>query len=245
MYKGTVTFSARIAGKGLTFPLCEVTPHEPGIDKIELTGPTGDDIRSTVYLSSVATPDEGRRIATNVNTAALDRLAFFHDLAIDNAQLIADDFAPLAPQQRGDIALTGVGVMSSTGTMRVVIGYPAARIKTELEQASPSGERMFGLFRSARQSQGHVEEFMHLYNLVLMLLNDSQGRVDNFIRREEPNVQQAQHPRHARMETVYTRLRNEFAHAQPGVNVADAKAEMAHHLGGLLALTKRAIEVLS
>jgi len=45
------------------------------------------------------------------------------------------------------------------------------------------------------------------------------------------------------METVYTRLRNELAHKRAGVNIDNTKAEMANRLGGLIALTKRAIEL--
>ena len=44
------------------------------------------------------------------------------------------------------------------------------------------------------------------------------------------------------METVYTRLRNEFAHGRPGVNLDQTKGEMADRIGGLVLLTKRAIE---
>ncbi len=36
MFKGTVTFCATIKGNGLTFPLVEFNPHEPGIDKVEI-----------------------------------------------------------------------------------------------------------------------------------------------------------------------------------------------------------------
>jgi hypothetical protein len=44
------------------------------------------------------------------------------------------------------------------------------------------------------------------------------------------------------METVYTRLRNEFVHKRQGVDLQKTKAEMADQLGGLRTLVKRAIE---
>jgi len=54
MYTGTVTFSARIKGNGLTFSLCEFNPRKPGVDKVEIEGRNGDqngnEILSTVYL---------------------------------------------------------------------------------------------------------------------------------------------------------------------------------------------------
>jgi len=45
------------------------------------------------------------------------------------------------------------------------------------------------------------------------------------------------------METVYTRLRNEFAHKRAGVDLQKTKAGMADKLGGLRTLAKRAIEL--
>jgi hypothetical protein len=79
----------------------------------------------------------------------------------------------------------------------------------------------------------------------MMLFNDSQAAVDDFVRREEPSVPLTPDPRpnhRSRMETVYTRLRNELAHQRADVNLDKTKLEMGNCLGGLIALTKRAIE---
>jgi hypothetical protein len=117
--------------------------------------------------------------------------------------------------------------------LRVVLGVSALHLQAKLEQASPDGESRFGLFRAARQSTGPVEEFMHLYNLLLMICNEDQGKVDAFVRREEPGVPQTPSPhRPGVMETVYTRLRNELGHTRKGVNLQNTKAEMANRLGG-------------
>jgi len=49
--------------------------------------------------------------------------------------------------------------------------------------------------------------------------------------------------RTAGLDAIYTRLRNELAHTRLGVDLHNTKAEMATRLGGLIALTKRAIEL--
>jgi hypothetical protein len=86
---------------------------------------------------------------------------------------------------------------------------------------------------------------MHLYHILLILYNDKQIKVDKFIRDEDPSVPQIQHRLKAqgKMETVYTRLRNEFAHKRDNVDLEQTKAEMARRLGDLRMLTKRAIEL--
>lgn len=251
MFKGAVNFVAKIRGNGMRFPSFDFNPpNEPGVHKIEIEGPNGDEIRSTVHLASVATQDDGRALATKVNTAALNRIAFFHSMAIEKAQSSGDQFSPVSPQP--GIHAIAVSLNCSTPTLaaRVVVGIPTTLLKAQLEQASPSGERNFGLFRSARQSESPVEEFMHLYNMLLMIYNDGQVYVDTFIVDEDPAVQQTQRPPKQRprkasgvKETVYTRLRNELAHNRPDVNPDKTKAEMANRLGGLIALTKRAIEL--
>ncbi len=246
MFKGTVTFRARIKGNGLKFHLFDFNPNEPGVDKVEVEGPDGDEILSTVHLVSVATDEDGRAIATKVNTAALNRITFFRGIVTGNARITDAQFSPMYPQP-GARLIAATGHYAITGTeSRAVIGIrDTTPLKAELEQASPPGEQHFGLFRSARKSVSSVEEFMHFYHILLMFFNDSQADVDAFVLGEDPTVPQTPDPRpgQKRMETAYTRLRNELGHTRPGVNLDNTKTEMANRLGGLIGLTKRAIEL--
>src|SRR5262245_36263134 len=168
MFKGTVTFCARIKGEPVTFPLLEFNPNEPGVDKVEVEGPNGNEIVSSIQFASVASPEDGKTVATKVNTAALNRVSFFHSIAIENAQITGSQFSPLNPRP-GEL-FAGTGIYTYTGFPAALVhGLSAVVLKKELEQASPPGENNFGLFRSARQSMSPVEEFMHLYNILLML----------------------------------------------------------------------------
>jgi len=247
MFKGTVTFRARIKGNGLTFPLVEFNPNEPGVDKVEIEGPNGDEIRTTVHLASVVSHDDGRTIATRVTTAVLNRICFNHGIAIENARSTGDQFSPLTPQP-GAHMFASLPPLTIHVELSATLAIPADQLKNELEQASPPGEDNYGLFRSALQSMSPVEEFMHIYNILLMIYNDKQAPVDLFIVSEDPTIPRTKAPPKkpgapCKMETVYTRLRNEFAHRRAGVNLDNTKSEMANRLGGLIGLTKRAIEL--
>ena len=124
-------------------------------------------------------------------------------------------------------------------------GMPAETLKAELEQPSPPGEYYYGLLRSARQSMSPVEEFVHVYNLLLMLCSnkDKFPDVEAFIFSKEPTVSHTPDPRDAsRRETVYTRLRHELNHSRTLGDLDSTKAEIVEHLPGLIALTKQAIE---
>ena len=255
MFKGTVIFQARIRGNGLTFPLGEFKPSEPGVDKVEIKAEikpeNGDEsvnvIECTVHLPSMATREAGIAMAMKVSTMALNRISFLHSKAIENEKITGMQFSPLNPTPGALYAEAGCCAIVGQ-PVGLVDGISAEGIKAELEQKSPPGEKYYGLLRSARQSTSPVEEFMHLYNVLLMLCNkglsrELQENVDKFILVEEPAVQQTPHPLFRGVsETVYTRLRNEFGHARAGVNLDDTKAEMTTHLAGLIAITKCAIE---
>jgi hypothetical protein len=239
-----VSFVARIRGNGLTFPKIEVAPVVAGVDQVEIEALSGNDIRSTVNLSSVASAEDGTAIAARVSKVALDRIAFNHGIAIEDARITEHHFSPVNPQP-GVLHASAGEYMVFVGNAPLTVGVDAATIKTELERPTHPGEQYYGLLRSARQSGSPVEEYMHLYNIILMLYDDSQNEVDRFIVDQDPTVPQTQHPKKkvGVMESVYTRLRNEFAHKRDGVDLAKTKEEMINRLGGLLASVRRAVEL--
>ena len=255
MLQGIVKFRARIveAGKRLTVPLFDFNPNQPGVEKVEIEGPGGNEILTAVYLTSVTTEEAGISIATKVHMAAIDRISFYQDSAIENGHITETQFSSTDPPPAGQYRITpGTSYLNSwADAPTVALGLSdTAALKADLEQAAPPGERNFPLFRSALQSTSPVEKFMHLYNLLLMFFDDeqrgAQGRLDEFIRREEPGVALTPHPFWPKVdETLYTRLRNELAHNRKGVNLNDTKVKMEQYLSGLVSLTKRAIELHS
>lgn len=242
MFKGAVTFVAEIKGNGLKFESFEFNSNEAGVEKVEVVGQNGDEIRTTVYLNSVASHDEGRALAAKVTKKALDRMSIRHNLAIEKTRMTEDQFSPLNSKPGVLEVAVGSFVCCAELTGKLVLGIPPAELKAELEKPSLPGEDNFGLFRSALQSTSPVEAFMGLYQILLMLY-DEQTKVDEFIRRKDPTVPQTCIPHKKAMETVYTRLRNELGHKRTDVNLDKTKAEMASRLGSLMALTAQAIQL--
>ena len=243
MFKGTVNFEATIKGNGIAFPSFEFNPNEPTVTNVEIEAPNGKAIRTTIHFASVASVDDAVAKATDVNTAALNRIAFQRTLVVEPAHITGHHFVPLE-ETPGVLSIQSGSHVLVGGDARMVVGLVGGTVKAELEIANPLGERNYGLFRSALQATSPVEEFMLLYNLLLMLHNDSQADVDSFILREEPGVPTMPSPRNpGAMETVYTRLRNEVAHRRPGVKLENTRTEIAGRVAGLRARTKRAIEL--
>lgn len=245
MFKGAVNIRARITRNRLKFPSCEFNPNESGVEKVVMESPDGDEIQGTVHLTAVATDEEARIIAAKVANYYLDRISFIHGAAIETHEIKNSVLAPVDLQPGALVQLHSGDLLIFGQQGTLIVGIPAANLKAEMEQAALSGEKFFGMFRSALQSVSPIEQFMHLYQILLLLFNDDQTKIDAFILQEEPNVSQTQHPLKpsGAMETVYTRLRNEFGHVRPRVNIQNTKVEMARMLGGLTVLTKRAIEL--
>src|SRR5262245_23683330 len=96
MFEGAVKFVAQIKDKGLTFSRFDLNPHKSGVDKVEIEGLDGH-IHSTVHLTTVQSHEAGIRLAKDVNTTILNRIAFRENIAIENTHIIRSQFSPLYP----------------------------------------------------------------------------------------------------------------------------------------------------
>jgi len=209
-----------------------------------MESPTGDQIQGSVHLSSVASDEEARVVAAKLANYYLDRISFLHGSSIESHEILRSVLMPIALQPGAVVQLHTGDLLIFGQQADLIVGLDATSLKAEMERPAASGENFFGMYRSALQSASPVEQFMHLYQILLLFFNDRQADVDDYIRREEPGVSETSHPLFAgATETVYSRLRNEFGHVRAGVDVRNTKLEMANQLGGLTTLTKRAIEL--
>ena len=248
MYNGYVILVARVKGKGLSFSPYEFDPKEPRVTKVTITGSKSYEIHSTVYFKNVENSGIGKALAVKVVKKALDRIAYKYLSSIDNAEILTEQFNPINPQsggpQLGPLTACGIGHYDPPQPVNI----DASALKLVLEQTTSLGERYYGFLRSACQSTSPVEEFMHLYHILLMIFKDKQVEVEAFIIQENPSMplQDRLHPQGKKSkETVYTRLRNEFAHTRPEVNLDNTKEQMVTRVSELRNLTKRAIELHS
>lgn len=243
MYSGTVTYRAVITSHGLKFPSCELDINQASVEKIVIESQSGFEILSTVHLSRVVTERVGKAIADRALTVVLDRIAFQYGLGIENSQIISTWFVPVT-RLPGDPAQPHSGEVDTFAEQADLIVCNATDdLKAQLEGMTLSVEPFLSSFRLALQSKRPAEKFMHLYSLLLTFFEDEQAKVDDFIRSQDSAVPQSPDPRPGRSnrETVYTRLRNEFAQRRSDVNMQVPTAEIEQHVSGLIVLVKQAI----
>jgi hypothetical protein len=260
MLRGTVKFWARIVDteRQLTIPqICEFNPNKTGVEKVEVEGPNGSEIIITVHISAVENKELGIATASGIHTEILDSISFYRDIAIENGR--AENNLSPVDRQNNTITPNAADLVLVADHVKLSFSVSSADLKPILEEAALTKSRYFPFYRSARLSRSPVEEYMHLYNILLMLFDDEQAEIERFIFTQEPGVQWKYRPELPRekerrlkgqpvkpvKETVYTRLRNEFGHKREDVNLDDTKAEMTKCLSALRTLTKQAVELRS
>lgn len=243
MLKGQVDFATRIVDAHISFPLISSASPLSDIESLELACPTGDELLGSVRIAQTSTTEAGITLAKVAFELALNRIAYSYGAAIESARITSSQFEPVDPDP-GQHLSAGTGYFHLTGhPAKLIRGISADSLKIQLEaHTTPAEDMNYGHFRSARLSVGPVEEFMHLYAILLGLLGDSQQNVDAFILSVQEFVQQTPSPRFAGIdETIYTRLRNEIAHKREGVSVDATKVEITAQLGAFREVVRQGI----
>jgi hypothetical protein len=242
MYKGRVDFTAPVNEGVITFSEFEFAPPLPHCSKARLACADGLAVTGTVWVTGVPIKEEILRTGHSLIEVLLSRLAFAQELPIGLSRITASEFEPEAPPP-GRTLIAGTGHYSFTGhPPKVVRSLDTRHLQRELEQASPPGEQNYGEFRSARLSTGPVEEFMHLYGILLSHFGDRQSDVDQFIIQVEPSVASSPSPwKSGTTETLYTQLRNQLAHRRVGATLTATRQAMTAHVGGLRRIVRAAI----
>jgi hypothetical protein len=246
MFKGQASFVAHVTAQHITFPKVVAKSPWTNVETIEIESihEHAEEITGTVHVTGVASEALGIVVATEAIEDALNRLVFDHGVSIGPARITSSQFEPVARATGPGLHLhLGTGYLHiSGGDIRVTRGLTPAAIQGTLEAAAPAGERHYWLYRSARASMTQVEEFLHLYSMLLQLVGERQSAVDAFILHVESSVPTSVSPRDGRtVETVYTRLRNEVGHRRPGTTMQGTRAEMAAHIDGLRRVVRAAV----
>jgi hypothetical protein len=75
-----------------------------------------------------------------------------------------------------------------------------------------------------------IGKYIALYQLLLGVCDDRQSELDKLILSIDPTTHQSVAPRDGKLETLYTRMRNELAHVRPGANMFSTYQEVKLHL---------------
>lgn len=245
---GEVLFVAKIKGNSIVLPSSiEFNPSKPKVKKVEIKALTCNEISLSVFLESISTEDQGKDVAEKVTLEVLSHIAFLFSIAFEKPQFSGGHFFA----NNSDIEFFSDSVIDppsehASGDVLLLTNEHAEELKTRLEKASSLERLYFLMFRSALQSKSPVEQFLHLYSILLTLNNDDQNSVDAFIVTELPSVPKLPSVaswKSIEDETIYTCLRNSVIQYRKVVNNDSFIREIENHLPRLIELTKKAIEL--
>lgn len=237
MYEGYVEFEAD--GDPIELePLILVPFGTTGVE-VELKAHGGAPLSLFTRLSSVADRASAIEIASRLASDFVERLSFTLQIGVGTPWLRKIDLQVIAGTPAASTTSASLGLsMNATTRRRLSISEHQTLSQIfSAERQSLVGDLRMNLFRSALENRDPVARFLSLYNILLVLHRDDQQRVDRFIAQREPAVPQTQSPHRATViETIYTRLRNEFAHARRGSSFELTRTEMDQNLHGLIPL---------
>jgi hypothetical protein len=244
MYKVTETFKAKMGGLELP-PISFHSDQAPGLEA-QASVNSIDGVTITVLVPSSPTKEAGREVAATVADELLSRLVFVagrragrlkHDSG--TAQKLDENGVPT--QQ---VSLSATVQMDET--LEVVLKKTdSGEVERQIVALDGDIEQLYGLYRSALSAEDSVHRYMALYNVLLFLFGDAQRKLDEFIREREPGVPEFPSPiRQNVSETIFTKLRNEFAHVRKGVALDETREGMRQRVDRLSDLTRTAISQL-
>jgi len=229
----------------VVFPL-----NIPSIESITIINVYPGSAMLEVIISNPSSSDQARQVAEKFLPTILDKIAYFYNLRIGQPQLgciilkaIQDD----GSREEIDRILT-----NTNNHQEHITDYhslPHSQL-IDLLNSPPNSRKdlYYKQYRIALHSDDPLAQYMLLYSILIQLFQDSQHKVDEFIREVEPEVQifkkniQKREKTHMKEETIYTNLRNAIAHAQPAATFEEPLKAIQENLGRLRALTQQAIE---
>lgn len=247
MYSGYVRFHAIV--EDLELPQMSISSIDPQVSSVELIAPAGSPLEITVRFVSIATEEDARVAARAVAVDIADRVAFELKLSVGDPWHESEAFSPVTGSApAGGAIMLGQSIgFSTTGAVWVRPNTSAiASLKTTLETPTSAlvGYHLMSTYRSALKVKNPVDRFLCLYNILLLKNGDNQKAVDIFIQTHDPGVATSPSPKFPGViETVYTRLRNEFSHIRSGTTFDRTRQEMEQNLAGLKEMAGRACQI--
>jgi hypothetical protein len=216
------------------------------LDKVDTQNRCDPFWQATVMLADISSIDDLQAHALAAITMVLDFMAVELSIAIRRISIL-------------DVSLTSEGVEEAIGHVRIPAlqahGFGTTQLPTiaspqvdylrellnkpDLQHRTPEAR----LFREALSAEEPLVQFMVLY-LILEIRFQRQREIDAFILRSDPSTATTPDPRQGRegrVETIYTRLRNEMAHRE-NFNIDATTVQIRNCLDRLRLIVREAVK---
>lgn len=237
MYHGVLVFSAKI-------DLNNVAIHNYLMDKgwCRCFIDVQDYLIKMVFELEVSSQNDFYNMFSMCNSLSVDivnRISFFvdsksGDVSYCEGRFVGDDGCVI---EYTDVNLKSLSLRTAW-SVGIFVDNP--EFKVIIEDSDQSNELFFSAYKYCISIDNVVSKFMFLYNILFSLVGDTcQKDVDDLIRSIDKNVIESLSPKN-KLETIYTRLRNEVGHAR-GVEFDAIGQDMARCVFVFQGIVKKAI----
>lgn len=250
IFKGKVFFQADFCGT--EFDLIEFSSPLEGVAKATIRASHSEGALLEVEISNADTlkvaMDKAKEVAKYLARVITFEFSIFQqEFRCTSDHLIEDEPSTDGSAQEIKSRLgLGFGVTSESW---ITLGKQQMdSLKDSLEKNNHDSFPSYDLFYSALGLTDPIARFMVLYLIVLSLCKEGakerQEDVDRFVLSIEPQVLTFPpfNPRRSGVqETIYTKLRNQVGHIQPGTTIQSTREEMEKSLDELIKITREII----
>ncbi len=248
LYPGAhVEYSFRILE--VTFEPFSIPLSDPRITEVRFSirqtdDPEENNCSMVVMLGPVKSIEEADQLADSIKDKLFELFSLVIGCGVGIPRFIGHGLVP-RPGEGGEIYLTALKArLQMTGQLST----PRKLTNDDIHSLSKAfsklntvgGSSLLRIFRYAMNIDDEVAKFLMLY-LILYLLRSNQHSVDALIRSIDPSVDQSPVPgKPKKMETCFTRLRNEITHRD--VNHEATRKEISHRIHDLTKIVRTAIK---
>jgi len=244
-FKGTIEYTAECREICLAEPIIFSVQHL-SVERVCLESKEADIISLKFFIINEESLEKARDIAEHFLDRILNKIAFSFNAYVGiprfSSGIIVEEI--IAEDGTKSITVhpspTTIGI-STHGFFKTT--PPAHRI-TDLLNDLPYEDDLlahyYSQYRFVLLNTDPIAVFMAFYNILLDILGDQKG-VDIFIRHHEPAVQEFPDRRYGK-QTLYTKLRNDIAHAKKDRPLKQVSEEIKTILSKFKMLVRKAIE---
>ena len=254
MATGTISFVASI--EGLELEELEVSFPHPSIKRLLLKTQEDGKLHIDFDLIDVYSEREAVSVVKDLIGPIVSRISYEFNCPIGDPRFasisLPTDSSGLSNRVIAEIVCLN-DICSGTikpnedkrQKLRRTFGFPVS--ETDL---------YLSLYRFCLGQKDPLARFLSLYHLLVLIVADedeSQWRIDSAIKRIDPDVEMTVKPESKRnpkrnrksespkLETAYTRLRNEIVHRRLGKLLPQTKEEVKERVGGLQEIARKLI----
>jgi hypothetical protein len=253
-YTAYINYSADV--EGVKFNSLEPEINDPLIESLLLKMTEDQKKISLEFVVNTNSIEQARELTREVADKAVVGLCFLYNAKIGTLLLDSQRLEAIDANGNKSIRSYGFAAIGS-GASSTVITF-INTLDSRFTALIKSDSKRFFLYKQfgfAMRIDDPVARYMLLYSILLQTKNDWQAEVEDFIRLQEPSVEESKPPERPRaskksqkkdkeneQETIYTRLRNETGHVRKGATFEETCRQMESKVQGLERLTRLAIE---